>query len=151
MQTYASAAIGGGRALLNCMADSRLSHTHEHTRYSKSLLKKHFSIRGTQRHACHLSSPPPSEPRGSGVIWCRHAPRAAVRHRVTPHRARLCSGSPAGLEAAAAVRCCKWLSELTDRSLADPAASILLDQAAFLDPLCVVWMRGNLQMPLVFL
>lgn len=46
-------------------------------------------------------------------------------------------GRGQALEAAPAVRCCKWLSELTDRSPAIPTAHNPQDQHTYLDPLCV--------------
>lgn len=87
-RTYASVVIRG--PLLNCKADSNyLSHEHTHTHNSartsllvqKSLFKKPPSLRWTERHACHLSSPPSEAwPFGFGVIWWRHAPQALVGH-----------------------------------------------------------------------
>lgn len=81
---------------------------------SKALFKELPSLRQTEWHPCHLSLPMSELQPSSGVIWCRHAPRASVRHRVTPRQAWLWPGSRSGLGAAAAVRCCKWMSELTD-------------------------------------
>lgn len=139
--------VSGGLSLIAWLTAAAF-HAHEYTHSStgsKTLFKKLPSLRQTEWHACHLSLPL-SEPRpSSGVIWWRHAPRASVRHRVTPHRAWLRPGSRSGLEAASAVRCCKWLSELTDRSPSVPAALNPQDQSAYLDPLCalcvyVVWM-----------
>lgn len=54
---------------------------------SKSLFKALPSLRQTEWYPCHLSLPMSEAQPGSGVIWCRHAPRAWVRHRVTPHQA----------------------------------------------------------------
>lgn len=115
---YASTGIRG--PLLNCMADNRrLSRTHKYMQSStssKPLFKKLPSPRRTEWHACHLSLPLSEPGPSTGVIWWRHAPRASLRHHVTPHWAWLRPGSWSGLGAASAVRCCKWLSELTDRS-----------------------------------
>lgn len=132
--------VSGGLSLiawLTAAAFHAHEHTHKHTHShsstgSKSLFKKPPSLRQTEWHACHLSLPLSEPQPGSGVIWWRHAPR----HRVTPHQAWLWPGSWSGLEAASAVRCCKWLSELTDRSPPAPPALNLQDQSAFVDPLC---------------
>lgn len=95
MRTYAGMGIKG--PLLNCMADSAcLSRTRMHTLApsstgSKMLFKKPPSLWRNQA-ACVssvLAAVWTFGPFGSGVIWWRHAPRASVRHRVTPHWAWL--------------------------------------------------------------
>lgn len=117
-----------GRPLLNCAADSRrlLRARRRSSSSSKALFLKSFPpLRQTEWHPCHLSLPMSELQPSSGVIWCRHAPRASLRHRVTPHRAWLWPGSRSGLGAAAAVRCCKWMSELTDGLPSVPAVLCL--------------------------
>lgn len=64
---------------------------------SKSLFKALSSLRQTEWYLCHLSLPMSEAQPGSGVIWCRHAPRASLPHRVTPHWAWLWPGSRSGL------------------------------------------------------
>lgn len=116
-------------------------HAHKYihsTTSSKTLFKKLPSLWQTEWHACHLSLPLSEPQPSSGVIWQRHASRASVRHHVNPHWAWLWPGSWTGLEAALAVRCCKWLSELTDGSPSVPTALNLQDQSAYLDPLCAL-------------
>lgn len=124
--------VSGGPSLIAWLtAAAFYAHGDTHSSpSSKSPFKELPSLRQTEWYPCHLSLPMSEPQPGSGVIWCRHAPRASVRHCVTPHQAWLWPGLRSGLRAAPAVRCCKWLLELTDRSLAVPAVLSLHSRAA---------------------
>lgn len=79
--------VSGGLSLIAWLTTAAFrTHKYMHSSTSsKPLFKKLPSPRRTEWHACHLSLPL-SEPRPStGVIWWRHAPRASLRHHVTPH------------------------------------------------------------------
>lgn len=89
------------RSFLNCVADSRrllCARRRALLGLAQRAFSKRFpSPRQTEWYPCHLSLPMSEAQPGSGVIWCRHAPRASRPHRVTPHRAWLWPGSRSGL------------------------------------------------------
>lgn len=149
LKQQAFASVGIRRPFLNCMADSRRLLDTRFLPSSKNLFKALHSLRQTERYLRHLSSSMSEAQPGSGVIWRRHAPRASVRHRVTPHQARLWPGSLSGLRAAPTVRCCKWLLGLTDRLPSVPAVPTVLlhTRASSLDCLGELILCPSLKTP----
>lgn len=101
--------------LLNCAADSRrLSCTRVNALYN--LLKDHFkraSLREVTWAAC-VSSVLVTVWTSTLRLWCHLVEARSSGVRVSPRWAWHQPGSWSGLEATAAVRCCKWQSELTD-------------------------------------
>lgn len=118
----ASASIRG--PLLNCVADSsRLYGTQIHTRTLLDQLRDPFSKKPPPpphvfRSGMHVICPCRCLNPGPALVSSVGGTLPGRRYDTVSLCTRLDSSRGRGqaLEAAPAVRCCKWLSELTDRS-----------------------------------